>query len=220
MCKCDFDMVRLLKGQFFFISRKYCGCIDKSFLCLCPTPVLLTSPSPAPGGWWSRHSCSCSRRACAFPCPAPGWYDGGTSRPSAADPASSCTSLCASPADAPAGKPQRRIRKGFTTKYEWSVATDLSDRLLIDTRAVWFTTSGETVPLQSLKGWSRDGGAITWLQGLRGSRSGLQHIDNIFSGLKQQRWWKWKQVWTDKPLDYTLWQGKNTSLSLLKINWA
>lgn len=65
------------------------------------------------------------------------------------------------------------LKTNWIAKYEWTVATDLSDGLLIDTGALGLTASGETVPLQSLKSWSRHGGAITWLQGLGGSRFGL-----------------------------------------------
>lgn len=75
--------------------------------------MTLTSLSPAPEGLWSRRFCSCSRRVCVSPCPAPGRCDGGTFRPSAAVPAFSCTSPDASPAAAPAEETAQQ-RHGVT----------------------------------------------------------------------------------------------------------
>ena len=91
---------------------------------------LLTSLSPAPAGWWSRRSCSCSPHVCVSLCPARERCGGGTSQRAAADPASSGTCPCASPADAPADTTTDTEKRlcydviwHFSCNKEWRIFT-------------------------------------------------------------------------------------------------
>ncbi len=62
----------------------------------------LTSLVPAPGGWWSHRSCSCSPRVCVSQYPAHRQCAGGFSQPARAVPAYGGMSPCAYPAICPA----------------------------------------------------------------------------------------------------------------------
>lgn len=70
-----------------------CGCWLEAHMCRrpgsrkCPGECAVTSPAPAPAGWWSRRSCSCSRCACASRSPARTRCACDTSPPAAAAPA-------------------------------------------------------------------------------------------------------------------------------------
>lgn len=63
----------------------------------------------------------------------------------------------------------------------------LDHGLLIETVILRFGVGDAAVPLEGLKGRAGGRGAVPRLQGLRGSLFGLQHTDDIFSGLGLQK---------------------------------
>lgn len=52
---------------------------------------------------------------------------------------------------------------------------------------VWFGACDDAVSLEGLEGRARDRGAVLRLKGFWGTVFGLQHADNILSGLKLHR---------------------------------
>lgn len=71
--------------------------------------------------------------------------------------------------------------------------TDLKQRLLVDAVAgLRLGSCDDAVPLQGLQGRVWGCRAVTGLHDLWGSRFGLEHVDDIFSGLQQHRQYKLK----------------------------